>query len=691
MSTASKGLIEGLEALCKKLDDGADVETVIAPFLKIWKDSEGAQSAEVYIPTIAGQYALEYCLKGSELSSSTLPMSHFDASFEKIMDDPNRATAGFAFSSGRRGVISLVFDSPADADKTKDLCDNILASDGALRGFIYRVSLYTENKSFIDIIENMPSCVFVCDIDMEKVYFANKNMRELFYSKEKGYTILDKLRKLIKASDEDSKEKPNGHSLEFFCETKDIWFHMSESVLKSHCGAVLRLVSMENINDKIQYEKTIEKQTLFDGRTGLPNRKQLDLDFQDIIRYAEDDNENGMMLFIDIDNFKIVNDRFGHQYGDLMLKEIGSYLNGLSKYGAMAYAFGGDEFLILIPHLSIHNSSKIIDEILKRFNDRWILDDVSYTTSVSVGTALFPRDGSSLGSLLQKVDMSVYKAKIDGKGRLIEYKESFANSLTRYMDIVREMRTAVLNDCKGFYVSYQPIVSAQTKQPESAEALLRWRHPELGNISPGEFIPIAEDTGLIIPLGKFVLLEAMSKCREWCKQGFIKHMNINLSVEQMIRADFIETVKDAVSVTGVDPKTIVFEITESIAIKDLTVMNEIIGNLIRLGFKMALDDFGTGYSSFNCFKDLQLGIVKLDKSFIDNVSINKLDTTMVRSIVNLSHEFRLDVCAEGVEQPDQYHVLKDMGVDLIQGYLFSRPQEASTLESGFFKEHTIES
>ncbi len=392
-----------------------------------------------------------------------------------------------------------------------------------------------------------------------------------------------------------------------------------------------------------------------------------------------------MILFLDIDNFKIVNDRFGYQYGDILLKKIGSFLCDLNKLGAQSYAFGGDEFLILIPHLSINNSTKIIDKIISRFNHSWLLDDVSYTTSASIGTALFPRDGSSLGSLLQKVDMSVYKAKIDGKSRLIEYRDSFGNSLSRHMDLVREMRESVLHDFEGFYVSYQPIVSAQTKQVESVEALLRWNHPELGGIGPNEFIPIAEDTGLILNIGEFVLREGMKKCKEWVNQGYIKHLNINLSVNQMVCENFIETVIKTINETGVDPVNIVFEITESIAIKDLRSMSDKVSQLCDIGIRIALDDFGTGYSSLNCLKDLPLGIVKLDKKFIDNVSTNNLDKTVVMSIVDLSHKFNLSVCAEGVEYGDQYGVLKDLGVDLIQGYLFSKPKEAASLEDEFFK------
>ena len=409
------------------------------------------------------------------------------------------------------------------------------------------------------------------------------------------------------------------------------------------------------------------------------------LDFQDIIRYAENDNENGMILFLDIDNFKIVNDRYGHQYGDMLLKKIGCFLCELNKFGSQSYAFGGDEFLILIPHLSINNSVKIIDKIISRFNSSWDLDGVSYTTSASIGTAMFPRDGSSLGSLLQKVDMSVYKAKIDGKSRLIEYCESLGSQLSRHMDILKEMRESVLHNFDGFYVSYQPIISTRTKQVESVEALLRWTHPELGNIGPSEFIPIAEETGLILNIGEFVLREGMTKCREWVKQGYIRHLNINLSVNQIVCDDFIDTVKRIIDETGVNPNNIIFEITESIAIEDLKSINEKIFQLCEIGIKIALDDFGTGYSSLNCLKDLPLGIVKLDKKFIDNVSQNNLDETVVKSIVDLSHKFNLSVCAEGVEHNDQYGVLRDMGVDLIQGYLFSKPQKAFTLENEFFK------
>lgn len=541
------------------------------------------------------------------------------------------------------------------------------------------------DSDFESLLDNIPSYVFVTKIDSFEIIYSNSIFKKHFTG-DANAKCYDRIKRFLISQASLNKPDDNfAQGIDFFCSVHNKWFQIYGKTIDLPKIGKARLYTMEDITDKIEFEKEIERHTFFDSITGLPNRKQLDIDFQDIIRYAENDNENGMILFLDIDNFKIVNDRFGYQYGDILLKKIGSFLCDLNKLGAQSYAFGGDEFLILIPHLSINNSTKIIDKIISRFNKSWLLDDVSYTTSASIGTALFPRDGSSLGSLLQKVDMSVYKAKIDGKSRLIEYRDSFGNSLSRRMDLVREMRESVLHDFEGFYVSYQPIVSAQTKQVESVEALLRWNHPELGRIGPNEFIPIAEDTGLILNIGEFVLREGMNKCKEWVKQGYIKHLNINLSVNQMVCDNFIETVIKTIKETGVDPVNIVFEITESIAIKDLRSMIDKVSRLCDIGIRIALDDFGTGYSSLNCLKDLPLGIVKLDKKFIDNVSTNNHDKTVVMSIVDLSHKFNLTVCAEGVEYGEQYGVLKDLGVDLIQGYLFSKPKEAESLEDEFFK------
>lgn len=538
---------------------------------------------------------------------------------------------------------------------------------------------------FKSLLDNIPSYVFVAERGSLNVIYSNNIFKKHFMG-EANSKCYDKIKRLINSQSSLNNSTNNLiKGIDFYCDDYNKWLKIYERSIPFVSNIEARLFTMEDVTDKIEFEKEIEKHTLFDRITGLPNRKQLDLDFQDIIRYAENDNENGMILFLDIDNFKIVNDRYGYQYGDILLKKIGCFLSELNKFGSQSYAFGGDEFLILIPHLSIGNSAKIIDKIISRFDSSWDLDGISYTTSASIGTAMFPRDGSSLGSLLQKVDMSVYKAKIDGKSKLIEYCESLGNQLSRHMDILKAMRESVLHDFDGFYVSYQPIISTKTKQVESVEALLRWTHPELGSISPNEFIPIAEETGLILNIGEFVLREGMAKCKEWVDQGYIHHLNINLSVNQIVCDDFIDTVKRIIDETGVNPSNIIFEITESIAIEDFKSINEKISQLCEIGIKIALDDFGTGYSSLNCLKDLPLGIVKLDKKFIDNVSLNNLDETVVKSIVDLSHKFDLSVCAEGVEHNDQYGVLSDMGVDLIQGYLFSKPQKAFTLENEFFK------
>lgn len=537
---------------------------------------------------------------------------------------------------------------------------------------------------FGPLLDSIPSYVFVTKPDSFDIIYSNSIFKEHFSDNLKG-SCYGRIKSFLANQSQQSGSSDGTFSgADFYCGVCDKWFQIYGKTISLPDYGEVRLYTMEDITDKIEYEKEMERHTLFDSVTGLPNRKQLDIDFQDVVRYAENDNQDGMMLFLDIDNFKIVNDRFGYQYGDILLKQIGSFLSTLNKFGAQSYAFGGDEFLILIPHLSVNNSGKIIETIISRFDDSWKLDDVMYTTSASIGSAMFPRDGSSLGSLLQKVDMSVYKAKSEGKSRLIEYRDTFGSKISRHMDVVKAMRESVLNDLEGFYVAYQPIVSAKTKQVESVEALMRWKHPELGNIGPNEFIPIAEDTGLILALGEFVLREGMTKCKQWVDKGYIRHLNINLSVNQMVCDNFIDTVKRIIDETGVDPNSIVFEITESIAIKDINAMNEKIAQLCDIGIRIALDDFGTGYSSLNCIKDLPLGIVKLDKKFIDNVSNNNLDKTVVMSVVDLSHKFDLSVCAEGVEYNEQYGVLKDMGVDLIQGYLFSKPQDTETLENEFF-------
>ena len=342
---------------------------------------------------------------------------------------------------------------------------------------------------------------------------------------------------------------------------------------------------------------------------------------------------------------------------------------------------GGDEFVIIVEPELFGDLDKVINNITLLFNKQWYLMETEYFCTMSMGIAFFPDNSVDVHEITRMADVAMYAAKRSGKNRYVYYSSEVESATAKRLDIENSMRQAVSTGIDEFVVFYQPVVNADTQQCTSCEALVRWDSKALGFMGPGEFIPLAEYLGLITSIGDYVLEEACRRCKLWNDNGHPAfYVNVNLSVVQLLQKDVVENIKKILEKTGVNPKNIVLEITESFAINDMHRVMEIITGLKKLGPRIALDDFGTVYSSLNYIKQLPLDIIKVDKTFIDDIVEDDYAQAFVKLIVDLSKTIGTKIVVEGVEHKEQYYLLKRLGVDYIQGYYFGKPVPAKVFE-----------
>lgn len=420
-------------------------------------------------------------------------------------------------------------------------------------------------------------------------------------------------------------------------------------------------------------KKDMYKLAYYDSLTDMPNRALFLNNLQDAINKSIVNGESGALIFVDLDNFKNINDTLGHNIGDELLKIIGKTLDeGVGNYGTV-YRSGGDEFSIIIH--SIKDIAKIEDvcnKIVLSFLEAFkIKNNQIYATS-SLGITLFPNDGKDINILMKNADISMYKSKLEGKNRFTFFNEKIYHSMVRKALIEKQLRSAIENG--ELFINYQPIVDAKTQKLKGLEALIRWINKELGFVSPVEFISIAEEMGLIVPIGYWIFEKVAEQMSEWKSKGYdIEIASVNVSSIQIRQADFAETLKGILEKTKCKGEWINIEITEGTLIT-MTEQNLKVFNEIReMGMTLSLDDFGTGYSSLNYLKNIHFDILKIDKSLVDDVHINSNSRDIVDGIIQLAHKINLEVSAEGAELKEQVETIRDMDCDMIQGYYFSKP------------------
>lgn len=450
------------------------------------------------------------------------------------------------------------------------------------------------------------------------------------------------------------------------------WFLCRGKALFSPEGEMYRVAGSDtDIHALKEYQEQLHELAYFDPLSGLPNKLSLTTELERVFRSQGEGK--AALFFLDIDNFKYINDTMGHTFGDVLLRMVSERLMSLEESQASYYRLGGDEFVIFLEGQSSESDiTAYAEALLKALDEPFQLEESAVHISASIGIAHYPENGCSAEELLMNADVAMYKAKEKGKGNYVVYGSSLQKSFAERMTIEKHLRGALANRELELY--YQPQFQLQTGEITGFEALIRWNSPELGMVSPLSFIRIAEDCQLILPIGAWVLSQACVFIKSLHQQGYGNYrISVNISIVQLIQDDFIEMVLDVLEKTGLAPEYLEIEITESIFMESFEAIVEKLELLKTLGIHIALDDFGTGYSSLSYLKELPITTLKVDKTFIDDVPDGPGSRSLASSIVSIGHKMGLEVVAEGVETEEQLMYLRLKRCDKIQGYFISRP------------------
>nr|MDJ0808419.1 bifunctional diguanylate cyclase/phosphodiesterase [Gammaproteobacteria bacterium] len=379
------------------------------------------------------------------------------------------------------------------------------------------------------------------------------------------------------------------------------------------------------------------------------------------------------ILFLDLDGFKRVNDSLGHETGDQLLKQSAQRLTESLRDGDTVCRLGGDEFIVLLSGLKLAaDAHAVAENLVSQFRGPFILDERELVVTVSIGIAIYPDDGSSTAELLRNADTAMYHSKEQGRNTYHYFTEAMNKDVSRRLAVEEQLHGAL--DRQEFSVLFQPIVSLTTGKVVGAEALLRWANPALGDVSPEEFIPIAEQTGSIVEIGYYVLNLALSCSRQWqaaSTEGF--KMAVNLSPRQFRDPGLADSIKGILDQFNLAPDTLELEITEGVLLSGHVNLDNALSLLNTVGVGIAMDDFGTGYSSLSYLRSYPFNILKIDRSFISDIAVDQADRELVNAAILMAHGLGLKVVAEGVETAEQLDYLRDRGCEFAQGYLFNRP------------------
>lgn len=430
-------------------------------------------------------------------------------------------------------------------------------------------------------------------------------------------------------------------------------------------------VIVRDVTERKKAAEQVEFLAYHDSLTGIPNRNSLYEHLDELILCNDDKSQMSAVMFLDLDRFKMINDTFGHSVGDILLKQVTIRLNSCLKEGETLYRYGGDEYVIIMQHTEHRMIKQLAENLIHILTTPFIIQDRQMFISTSIGISLYPNDGDNVEALIQNADTAMYYAKEKGKNDYHFYTDTLHLINNRKMEIENGIRRAI--DRKEFALYYQPQVDLNTKKIDGLEVLIRWKHPEYGFISPMEFIPIAEETGLISLIGNWVLETACHQYKQWLKIGIpLQRIAVNVSSRQFKDKTFVKAVRDILHETKLDPSYLELEITESVTqqVEEATI---IMKELKKLGVHLSIDDFGTGYSSLNYLRQFPIDKLKIDKSFVGEINNHIQGKAIVRTIIELGNNLGFKVIAEGIENEQQLSFLQENNCHFGQGYFFSKP------------------
>lgn len=706
---ASLKRVESLTEILKYLDSDSAVESIMSEFLRITSQYLGVSQADIFkikerksrdvmdvVATYLSDGMVSMYEKTTELlrfdflegkksiilSSGATALKEIDA---EVKGGKVKALIAMPVTIGQTTNMYAVFlENSKERDwqihELQFLSDAVRVLQNILEKRVQKNSLISSYASLEQMLEHVGCAIIVNDVARHETLFVNKIMQSLF---PKG-TMSEELEGIVWGNN----QEVSGIK-EYYDYAQDAWYEIHHSDIHWVDGRPVSLYAIYDVTEKKIYQRKIEQQAYTDFLTGLLNRLCCERDLARIIDEAKKYNAMGALLYMDLDDFKHINDGLGHQYGDVLLKDISSQLKSIRGIEENCYRMGGDEFVMIIPPRSFENFNDIIENIKGVFAKPFYLKDGEYYCTMSMGIVTFPDEGDSVEDLVKKADIAMYSAKKTGKNRVAKYNGSSSSDSGKRLDMEKNMRDAVGGNNFGeFEVYYQPIVDIRKDGGvcTGAEALIRWNSQELGFISPADFIPLAEYLGLINPIGDHVLKEACKECRYWNDNGHPEYkVNVNLSVVQLMQDDIVEHIKNTIDDIGLNPRNLTLEVTESLAINDMERMKSIMSQIRDIGVRIALDDFGTGYSSLNHIREIPFDVIKVDQSFVKELATDEYPKSFIRMIGELAYALGVDICVEGIERREQYEILEGMKVRMIQGYYFDKPMTKEDFEEKYIK------
>jgi diguanylate cyclase (GGDEF)-like protein len=459
------------------------------------------------------------------------------------------------------------------------------------------------------------------------------------------------------------------------------WFYVIITALSLYWLIERGIKEIEQNNKEIlDGEEKIIFQAYHDALTRLPNRVYFAEQLDEAMNAAKENDSTGAVLFLDLDLFKNINDSLGHAIGDLLLIAVAKRLFSIVGDKAVISRMGGDEFAIL--HYKIENvreAEAFAERIIHRFKDAFIIEGYELFVTASIGICIFPDDGKNFTALIKNADTAMYQAKQLGRNGCKRYDSEMNARSTRRMLVESNLRKAL--ERNELLLHYQPQIDFITQRILGVEALLRWQNKEIGAITPLEFIPIAEETGMILPIGEWVIRTACMQNQAWIKAGYQPiRVSVNVSIRQLYLSNFFETIENILKETGMNAELLTVEITESSLMLNAEECIRILNKLKNLGIQISIDDFGIGYSSLSYLQRLPIDILKIDRSFVKDVPDDKDMSTIAETIIHMAHCLDLQVIAEGIETQEQLNFFKLKGCNEMQGFLFSKPVYAADME-----------
>jgi diguanylate cyclase (GGDEF)-like protein/PAS domain S-box-containing protein len=446
------------------------------------------------------------------------------------------------------------------------------------------------------------------------------------------------------------------------------------TVVKNAEGSIVNYVGVfADITEQKRSQNRLHELVNHDALTGLPNRRLLNELLEHAIKRAERENHQIALLFIDLDRFKAINDSLGHQIGDKLLYEVSRRISHSMRESDVVARLGGDEFLVMMDMINNpKDAEQVAQQIIYALQAEFIIDNKEIFISASIGISIFPKDGKDVDSAIKAADIAMYQVKNKGKNNLCFYSAELSKDVVERFTMESQLRRAL--ERNQFEVYYQPQMSLITGDIIGAEALIRWNHPDLGLVSPAKFIPVAEETGLIVPIGEWVLRQAALQATQWINEGYaMQWISVNVSGVQVMRGSFADTVYGILIETDCKPNILELEITESTVMQNTEFVIDTFDRIRKLGVRLAIDDFGTGYSSLSILKRLPLDKIKIDQSFVRGLPHDQDDAAIANAINAMASSLGFAVIAEGVETLAQAEFLKNMGCKEAQGYLYSKP------------------